>query len=143
MFAIKCVELGVVRGTVFGTIPPAPIASLRCEQRFLRLPQSLFSRSSTAALCARFLALAVRFACVPEQLPRLHIFCVADPYVEVGVDPGAGKNAAGTRNASAGCCDRFARSHGTEIAVVLNAAIKFAEKFAAVSRIVLPGILSV
>src|SRR5260370_29353437 len=67
---------------------------------------------------------------------------MADPDVEIGVDPGSGENAGGGGKIAGGA-NRFRRSERAEILIALDACIKLAEKRAAVPRVVFPGIFAV
>src|SRR5260370_31900870 len=67
---------------------------------------------------------------------------MANPHIEIGVDPGSGENpwSAGKRS---GGGNRFGRRKGAKILIALDARIKLAKKRTAVPRVVFPGIFAV
>ncbi len=142
MLAIERVEFRVVRRAVFRTKPPAPVASFRSQQRFLRLSQRGLVRGAIAPLFSSLYRLPIRFARVPEQFPCGHVFAVANPNIEIRVNPGSGENPrVGWNVARRG--NRLGRSERPEILISLDAPVKFAQKLAAIPRIVFPGIFAI
>src|SRR5258708_28954877 len=142
MLAIQCVKFSIIRGAVLWSIPPAPIAAFRSEQRLLGISKRVVVRRVRAVLCLGVFRARVGFAGVPKKIPRLHILGVANPNVKIRVDPGCREDGLRFGNFSGGG-DGFARSQRAEIRISLNAAIKFTQKFAPISRIVLPGIFPI
>src|SRR5437879_4686106 len=67
---------------------------------------------------------------------------MANPHVEIGVDPGSGENPCGGGK-RAGSGNRFGRGKGAKILIALDARVKLAKKRAAVSWVVFPGIFAV
>ena len=67
---------------------------------------------------------------------------MADPHVEIRVDPGSGENSSGGGN-FAGGGNGFAGGQRAEILVALDASVKLAEEGASVSGVVFPGIFAV
>src|SRR5260370_9401758 len=67
---------------------------------------------------------------------------MADPDVEICVDPGSGENSSGGGN-FAGGGDGFAGGESAEILVALDARVKLAQERAPVSRIVFPGVFAI
>src|SRR5215468_4985241 len=142
MFTIERVELRIIRRAVLGSKPPAPVAALGSQQRFLGLLQRLFARRVFAALLTCFFRFAVDFTRVPEQFPGLDILRVADPHIEVGIDPRSRKNS-GCLWSVAGRGNGLARRQRPEIRVTLNPSIEFAQKFPAMPGIVFPSIFPI
>src|SRR5439155_14970442 len=83
VLAVERVKFGVVCRTVFGTIPPAPIAAFPGEQRLLCLGQSLRGGCSRAAFLMCNLGFAKSLASIPQKFPRRDVFRASNPYVEV------------------------------------------------------------
>src|SRR6266436_3204371 len=142
MLSIESVEFRIIRRAVFGTVPPAPITSLSSQQRFLRVLQRGFRWRAVTLLLPSVYGAAIGFAGVPKEFPRSNIFAVPDPDIEIRINPGRGENPRIHRNI-AGCGNRFGRSEGPKIMVPLDAAVEFTQKFAAVPRIVFPGIFAI
>src|SRR5215467_13468011 len=92
MFAVKRIELRVVRGAVFGTEPPAPVAALSGKKRLVRFPEPCFRWRVWSSVLVRFGRPSVSFAGIPKQFPCSDVFAVANPHIEIGVNPGARKN---------------------------------------------------
>src|SRR5260221_12358086 len=98
MFTVKRVEFGVVCRAVFGTVPPAPIASFACEQRLLCIGQSLRARCSLAAFLMCNLRPAKGLASVQQQFPSRDVFRASNPHIEADVDTRRGEDAVVIRN---------------------------------------------
>src|SRR5581483_5156595 len=73
-----------------------------------------------------------------EEFPSGDVLGVTDPNVEIRVDPGSGENAVVRGNITCGG-NGFAGGERAEIGIILNAA----KKFAAVSRVVFPGVFAI
>src|SRR6266446_509291 len=142
VLAIQRVELGVIGGTVFGAEPPAPVATFRGEQRLISLLQAGFRGGIATLLHARLGSSRISLTRIPEQFPSGNIFGVTNPDVEIGVDPRGGENSAGGGDFLGGS-DGFAGGQRAEILITLNAFVKFAQEFAAVAGVILPGIFAV
>src|SRR5258708_17152107 len=142
VLAIKGIKFSVVRGTMLWAEPPAPIAAFGGQQRFARVLECGLGGGIRPSLLARFESVGVGFACIPEQFPGGDVFGMADPDVEIGVDPGSGENSGGGGKIAGGA-NRFRRSDRAEILIAPDACIKLAEKSAAVPRVVFPGIFAV
>src|SRR6266436_8043591 len=67
---------------------------------------------------------------------------MADPHVEIRVDPGRGKNSGGDGN-FAGGGNGLGGGQRTEILVTLDASVKLTEEGASVPRVVFPGIFPI
>ena len=67
---------------------------------------------------------------------------MANPNIEIRVDPGSGENS-GVRRNNAGGGDRFRRGERPKILISVDSAVKFAQEFAAISGIVFPGVFAV
>src|SRR5229473_672671 len=67
---------------------------------------------------------------------------MADPHVEIGVNPGSGENP-GSGGKRAGGGNRFGRREGAKILIALDACVKLAKKRPAVPGVVFPGIFAV
>src|SRR5260370_31181463 len=67
---------------------------------------------------------------------------MADPHVEIRVDPRSGKNSGGSWNFTAGG-NGCAGCQRAEILVALNASVKLAEEDASVPSVVLPGVFAI
>ena len=84
----------------------------------------------------------VSVAGVPEEFPGRNVFLVANPNVKVGINPGSGKNPRSRRNfSSAG--DGFTCRERAEVRVGFDAAVKFAQEFAAVAWVIFPGVFAI
>src|SRR4029450_10937977 len=77
-----------------------------------------------------------RLPCLSQLAPRALIVSVADPDVEVRVDPRARKNA---RQFPARLGARFGHRHGPELGVLGQQPVERAEKSPATALAVLPG----
>src|SRR6266478_3845446 len=91
----ESVEFRVVRRAVLGAEPPAPIAALRGEKRFLRSFESGLSRRIVAALRAGFHGMRVGFTRIPKQFPGGHVLTMSDPDIKICIDPRGRENPAG------------------------------------------------
>jgi hypothetical protein len=67
---------------------------------------------------------------------------VADPHVEIRVDPRGWEYSLHRRRSGVGLYG-FTDGEGADLGIVLNAAIKFAEELATVLRVVFPGVFAV
>src|SRR5579872_5113115 len=132
MLSEERIELGVVRRAVFRAIPPAPIAPLRRQQGFKCRLKCGFGWGVGAALCFCIHSSRVSLASIPQQFPRGDVFGVADPHVEICVDPGTGENSDVCRNVSS-CSDGFACGQCAEVRIVFDAFVELTEEFAAVA----------
>src|SRR6266478_7799263 len=83
MAAIQPVEIGTVRRIVFRAVPPAPIAAFGNQQFFKGQPPVLVGDTgSTIKSLSRL-----------EQIfPSLVVLFGADPYIDILIDPRAGKD---------------------------------------------------
>src|SRR5580692_2846733 len=142
MLSVERIEFRVVGGTVLRTVPPAPVTSFGGQEGFLRLLQSRFGRSAIPALLSGLHGLTVSLAGVPEQLPRGNIFAVANPHVKIRINPRGWKNSAAPRDIP-GSRNSLSRGECTKILVSLDSAVKFAQKFTAISWIVFPGVFAI
>ena len=77
--AEQVVEVQIVLGRVVVAVPPAPVAALRDEQLLAR-PQQ---RRGIGPRAGRL----ERLACLGELAPGAVVIGVANPHVEVAVDP--------------------------------------------------------
>ena len=142
MLAIKGIKLCVIRGAVLGAKPPAPIAPFSGQERFVRLVDGGFRGRTGPALLVRFNSPGVDLAGIPEKFPSGDVFAVADPDVEIGVNPRSRKNPRGRGDFSRGR-DGLCDGKRTEIGVRFDAAIKLAQKFAAISGVVFPSVFAI
>src|SRR5690349_19812508 len=142
MLAATRIELRIVRSAVLRTEPPAPIPALRCQQRFVCLLESCLGWRVWSGFLVRLDGPRAGITGVPEQFPRGDVFAVANPNIEVSVNPGGRKNRRGRRDFSSSG-DGFTGSQRTEIEIGFHAAVKLAQKFAAIARVVFPGVFSV
>src|SRR6266481_1102539 len=142
MLAIEGVEYGKIRGAVRGPDPTTTVAAFRGEERFMRGFQRGLNGGVGHLLFVGFESAGVGFAGVPKEFPCGNVFGVADPDVEIRVDPGGGENSGSGRN-FAGSGDGFAGRERAEILIGLDAAVKFAEEGTAGARIVFPGVFAV
>src|SRR5580692_2930116 len=142
MLAEKRVELRIVGGAVFGAKPPTPVTALGSEERFLSGGQGGIGGGIFAASLLGVESAAVGFTRVPEQIPGSNIFSMTNPDIEVGVNPGSGKNSAG-RGDSARRGNGFAGGECAEVIVVRDATVEFAKELAAIARVIFPGIFAV
>src|SRR5690348_553066 len=88
MLSIEGVEFGVVGRAVLWTEPPAPVAAFSGKQRLVGFFKSCLRWSARPFLFLCFDAAGVSFAGVPEKFPGCDVLGVADPNVEICVDPG-------------------------------------------------------
>src|SRR5262249_50725164 len=139
VLAVERIEFRIVRGAVLRTVPPAPVAAFGGEQRFFGFFQRIFGWSARRFAIERILSVFESVGPVPEPSPSGNVFSVADPHVEVGVDPRSGKNTVRLRRVSSRA-DSFAARERSEILIRLDAAVEFAKEFAAVARVVFPGV---
>ncbi len=83
MTAEQLIEQLILAGRAIIAVPPAPVAALG-DIEFTPGPlDGGFREASAGGLLLKEVASQM------EQIPRLPVFCVADPDVEVGVDPAA------------------------------------------------------
>src|SRR5258707_10199947 len=122
VLAIKGIKFSVVRGTMLWAEPPAPIAAFGGQQRFARVLECGLGGGIRPSLLARFECVGVGFACIPEQFPGGDVFGMADPDVEIGVDPGSGENSGGGGKITGGAT-RFHRMERTDNLNCLTAVI--------------------
>src|SRR6266567_8038619 len=67
---------------------------------------------------------------------------MADPHVEVGVDPGCGENPGSGGNFT-GYGNGFAGGECAEVLIALDPDVKFAQEPAAVARVIFPSVFAV
>ena len=83
VLAIEFVKIAIVGGVVLRPIPPVPIAALR-NQDFLK-----------SQLALRFTdlwrSLGVEVTCIAEVIPGSIVLRSSDPNIEIGMNPGAGR----------------------------------------------------
>ena len=127
---------------MFRAVPPAPVAAFGGEQRFQRLRQRRFGGRIGAVLLTRFDSSRVRLPRVPQQFPRGDVFRVADPDVEIGVDPGCRENPAVVGSVFCGG-NRFAGGERAKIRIARYSLVEFAQKFATVARVIFPRIFAI
>jgi len=140
--AVDGVELGVVDGAVFGAVPPAPVAALGGEQRFVGVSDTLGSDGGGAERGIDAQGAFVDFVSVAEEVPGADVLGMAGPDVEIRVDPGAGDDV-GDGGEFAGSGDRFRGGERADIGVSLDAGVETAEEIAAIAGEILPGVLAV
>src|SRR5689334_21719024 len=125
MFAVKRIELRVVRSAVLRAEPPAPIAALRRQKRLVGILSAGFCGCAGPSLLVCINGARISVTGVPEEFPGRNVFLVANPNVKIGVNPGSGKNSRSRRNfSSAG--DGFACRERAEVRVGFDAAVEFA-----------------
>src|SRR5580692_1280613 len=134
MLTIKLAEFAVIRPMMFRAIPPIPIAAFRDEQFF----EGQFALRLARPRCVS----SIEVAGVVEIIPRAVVLGSADPHVEVGIDPGAGKQRGELAEVTMtgnrlGYRDRF------DPRFALQSVIEAAKEFAARSRVIFPGIFAI
>ena len=130
--AEQVVELAVVVRVVVVAVPPAPVAAFGDEQFLARRRQRLGAGGAGGVL--------ERAAGARQLAPGAAIVGVADPDVEVGVDPRAGMQA-GSRSVGAGA--GLGHRHRAQRRVSLQPAVERAQERPSLAFVVLPGVLAV
>ena len=108
----------------------------------MRLFERSFGRRARSPRFVRFDSTGVNLAGVPQQLPGRDVLAMTDPNVKIGVNPGSGENSGAAGNFR-GCGDGLASRKRAEIGIRFDSPIELAKEFAAIARVVLPGILPI
>ena len=142
MLSIKRIKFRIVRGAIFRD---RTTSTSRCpprRERIRALFPIAFPRGAPAGLVFSRPGAAHMLRARRTASSRPHVFVVADPHVEIRVDPRCRENSRRWREFR-----RPRRSlRGGEranIRIVLNVSIELAEKFAAVAGIIFPGVFAV
>src|SRR5918999_5160475 len=114
------------------TVPPEPIAALG-DQDFLTRARESCRRETWRGRLQR----AARLS---ELTPRAVVVVVADPDVEVAVDPRTGEY---RRQAIRSVCAGLAHRDGSQVRMRGQTRIERAEEWPALAWVVLPGVLAV
>ena len=118
---------------MFRTVPPAPVTAFRYPELLTR--QFHFGGVPMVGVGVK------EFARFRQQVPGEVVFFGSDPNIKVGVDPRT-RNDVRERPRLNGFRG-FTRRQGPEAGIGGDPAVKGAQKFAAVSREKLPGVLAV
>src|SRR6266850_1414055 len=84
MLAVEFIKVAIVGGMMLRAIPPVPVATFR-DQKFL-------VGELTLGLGALRCGMVVGFAGVEKIIPGAIVFGSTDPDIEVGRDPGTGRD---------------------------------------------------
>src|SRR5215475_7742158 len=98
MLAIERVKFCVVGRAVFRTVPPAPVAAFCSQKRFFRSGERFGGWRTFTAFFVRSLRTCIRFSRVPQKLPSRDVLAMANPNIEIRVNPGSRKNSVVLRN---------------------------------------------
>ena len=130
--AIELVEFHAVGRLVFRPVPPAPVAAFGDEQLFESQAPLLFGDHGGGV---------ERVPRAQQLRPRLVVFLGPDPDVEIGVDPGSGKDAIHRlrRQQPQG----LAHGHRAHLPVLRDPAVQFAQKRPPVTVVIFPCIFAI
>ena len=130
----QIVELQIVRGRVIVAVPPEPITAFRDQQLLVRLGQRGFIDASRPGRAVE------RRVSIGQLSPRLLVVRVADPDVEVRVDPGPGED---PRQFLFRSLARLRHRHGSHLRMTGQATIERPEERPSAALEVFPGVLAV